>query len=114
MTNKYNKRKKEEREGKSYGRRKKKGTGRKSGSGFYKAAPGQQDVYSGLYAGNPAGAPEQRAADGIGGHRMTVEGEFNAQRFFETLALIISQREGVKVTVTVTQPEPEEKKQQSA
>lgn len=45
---------------------------------------------------------------------MTVEGEFNAQRFFETLALIISQREGVKVTVTVTQPEPEEKKQQSA
>lgn len=45
---------------------------------------------------------------------MTVEGEFNAQRFFETLALIISQREGVKVTVKVTQPEPEEKKKQSA
>lgn len=45
---------------------------------------------------------------------MTVEGKFNAKRFFETLALIISQREGVKVTVTVTQPEPEEKKQQSA
>lgn len=45
---------------------------------------------------------------------MTVEGKFDVQRFFETLALIISQREGVKVTVTVTQPEQEEKKQQSA
>lgn len=40
---------------------------------------------------------------------MEVQGTFNAQRFFETLALIISQREGVKVTVTVTQPEPEKK-----
>lgn len=47
---------------------------------------------------------------------MEVQGTFNAQRFFDTLAMIISQREGVKVTVTVTvkQPEPEEKKQQSA
>ena len=47
---------------------------------------------------------------------MEVQGTFNAQRFFETLALIISQREGVKVTVTVTvtQPEPEKKEKQSA
>ena len=44
---------------------------------------------------------------------MEVQGTFNAQRFFETLALIISQREGVKVTVTVTQPEPEKKEKQS-
>lgn len=40
---------------------------------------------------------------------MEVQGTFNAQRFFDTLAMIISQREGVKVTVTVKQPEPEEK-----
>ena len=45
---------------------------------------------------------------------MEVQGTFNAQRFFETLALIISQREGVKVNVTVTQPEPEKKEKQSA
>ena len=51
------------------------------------------------------------AKEGAG---MEVQGTFNAQRFFETLALIISQREGVKVTVTVKQPEPEEKKQRSA
>lgn len=37
---------------------------------------------------------------------MEVQGTFNAQRFFDTLAMIISQREGVKVTVTVKQPEP--------
>ena len=43
---------------------------------------------------------------------MEVQGTFNAQRFFDTLAMIISQREGVKVTVTVKQPEQEEKKQQ--
>lgn len=34
---------------------------------------------------------------------MEVQGTFNAQRFFDTLAMIISQREGVKVTVTVFQ-----------
>ena len=39
---------------------------------------------------------------------MEVQGTFNAQRFFDTLAMIISQREGVKVTVTEKQPEPEE------
>ena len=44
---------------------------------------------------------------------MEVQGTFNAQRFFDTLAMIISQREGVKVTVTVKQPEPEEKKRLS-
>ena len=43
---------------------------------------------------------------------MEVQGTFNAQHFFETLALIISHREGVKVTVT--QPEPEKKEKQSA
>ena len=52
-----------------------------------------------------------RIKEGAG---MEVQGTFNAQRFFETLALIISQREGVKVTVTVTQPEPEKKEKQSA
>ncbi|MBQ0067586.1 MAG: hypothetical protein KBS60_05350 [Phascolarctobacterium sp.] len=34
---------------------------------------------------------------------MEIQGTFNAQRFFDTLALIISQRENVKVTVQVTQ-----------
>lgn len=33
---------------------------------------------------------------------MEIKGEFNAQRFFETLAAIISQREKVAVTVKVT------------
>jgi|GEM_PF-874315 hypothetical protein len=37
-----------------------------------------------------------------------VEGTFNAQRFFDTLAMLISNREGVQVTVKVTQ-EPKEK-----
>lgn len=47
---------------------------------------------------------------------MEVHGTFNAQRFFETLALIISQRENVKVTVKVTQKETQavEKEQQTA
>ena len=56
--------------------------------------------------------PQPQTAQEVAG--MEVQGTFNAQRFFETLALIISQREGVKVTVTVTQPEPEKKEKQSA
>ena len=39
---------------------------------------------------------------------MKVQGTFNAQRFFETLARIISQRENVTVTVKVTPIEKEE------
>ena len=45
---------------------------------------------------------------------MEVQGTFNAQRFFETLALIISQRENVKVTVKVTRTPAKEKEQQPA
>ena len=45
---------------------------------------------------------------------MEVQGTFNAQRFFETLALIISQRENVKVTVKVTQTQEKEKEQKPA
>ena len=45
---------------------------------------------------------------------MEVQGTFNAQRFFETLALIISQRENVKVTVKVAQTPEKEKEQQPA
>ena len=37
---------------------------------------------------------------------MEVQGTFNAQRFYDTLALILSRRENVKITVKVTQ-EPE-------
>ncbi len=36
-----------------------------------------------------------------------IQGTFDAQRFFETLALIISQRENVNVTVKVTKEEAE-------
>ena len=39
---------------------------------------------------------------------MEIKGTFNAQRFFETLALILSEREKVKITVKVTQPGQEE------
>lgn len=45
---------------------------------------------------------------------MEVQGTFNAQRFFETLALIISNRENVKVTVKVTKQTEEEDTQQTA
>lgn len=37
-----------------------------------------------------------------------VKGTFNAQRFFDTLALILSERENVKITVKVTQREKKE------
>lgn len=39
---------------------------------------------------------------------MEVQGSFNAQHFFNTLALIISNKENVIVTVKVTQEEKEE------
>ena len=42
---------------------------------------------------------------------MEVQGTFNAQRFYDTLALILSRRENVKTTVKVTQ-EPETEVQQ--
>ena len=42
---------------------------------------------------------------------MEVQGTFNAQRFYDTLALILSRRENVKITVNVTQ-EPETEVQQ--
>nr|UWD71761.1 MAG: hypothetical protein [Bacteriophage sp.] len=42
---------------------------------------------------------------------MEVQGTFNTQRFYDTLALILSRRENVKITVKVTQ-EPETEVQQ--
>lgn len=42
------------------------------------------------------------------GGGVEVRGSFNAQRFFDTLALILSEREKVKITVKVTQREKEE------
>lgn len=42
---------------------------------------------------------------------MEVQGTFNAQRFYDTLALILSRRQNVKITVKVTQ-EPETEVQQ--
>lgn len=46
---------------------------------------------------------ERIAAAGV-----QVEGTFNAKRFFETLALIISRKENLSVTVTVHEEEKEE------
>ena len=44
-----------------------------------------------------------------------VQGTFNAQRFFDTLAMLLSKREGVKITVTVKEPETEpERKRKTA
>lgn len=42
---------------------------------------------------------------------MEVQGTFNVQRFYDTLALILSRRENVKITVKVIQ-EPETEVQQ--
>ena len=39
---------------------------------------------------------------------MEIQGKFDAQRFFETLAAIIGNRENVNVTVTVRQDEQEQ------
>lgn len=46
-------------------------------------------------------------AAGVKTPEPVVSGTFNAQRFFDTLALIISRREGVKVTATVLEPKAE-------
>lgn len=42
-----------------------------------------------------------------------VQGKFNAERFFETLALLLSEREHAKITVKVTQ-EPAEDEEAAA
>ena len=42
--------------------------------------------------------------------KLEVHGEFNAQRFYETLAAIISRKEKVAVTVKVTK-KPDTKKE---
>ena len=39
--------------------------------------------------------------EGIAAAGVQVEGTFNAKRFFETLALILSRKENVSITVTV-------------
>lgn len=45
--------------------------------------------------------------EGIAAAGVQVEGTFNAKRFFETLALIISRKENLSVTVTVHEEEEE-------
>ena len=39
--------------------------------------------------------------EGIAAAGVQVEGTFNAQRFFETLAMILSRKENLSITVTV-------------
>ena len=43
-----------------------------------------------------------------------VQGKFNAERFFETLALLLSEREHAKITVKVTQKPTEDKEEVAA
>jgi hypothetical protein len=43
-----------------------------------------------------------------------VQGQFDAQRFWETLALILSRREKVKITVTVIQEEGSKQQRKEA
>ena len=45
---------------------------------------------------------------------MEVKGTFNAQRFFETLALILSERENAKITVKVTQQQEKQEEDTTA
>lgn len=45
---------------------------------------------------------------------MKVQGTFNVQRFYDTLALILSRRENVKITVKVTQEPKTEVQQKKA
>lgn len=42
--------------------------------------------------------------------KVEVNGVFDAQRFFDTLAILISRKENVRVTVKVTQKSRERKK----
>lgn len=42
-----------------------------------------------------------------------IEGEFNPQKFFDTLALILSAREGCKITAKVTLKDDKEEKKGS-
>lgn len=39
-----------------------------------------------------------------------VKGTFNAQRFFDTLAALLSRREGVTITVKVTKKDEQQQK----
>lgn len=43
--------------------------------------------------------------EGIAAAGVQVEGTFNAKRFFETLAMILSRKENLSITVTVHEEE---------
>lgn len=43
-----------------------------------------------------------------------VQGKFNVERFFETLALLLSEREHAKITVKVTQKPTKEEEEAEA
>lgn len=45
---------------------------------------------------------------------MEIQGTFDAQRFYDTLALILSRRENVKITVKVTQEENNKQQKKKA
>lgn len=45
--------------------------------------------------------------EGIAAAGVQVEGTFNVQRFFETLAMILSRKENLSITVTVHEEQEE-------
>ena len=45
--------------------------------------------------------------EGIAAAGVQVEGTFNVQRFFETLAMILSRKENLSITVTVNEEKEE-------
>lgn len=48
--------------------------------------------------------------EGIASAGVQVEGTFNVKRFFETLAMILSQKEHLSITVTVHEEERQQEK----
>lgn len=53
-------------------------------------------------------------AHSTGGMPMEVKGTFDVQRFYETLAMIISRRENVEITVKVQQEKGDQEEKRKA
>lgn len=51
--------------------------------------------------------------EGIAAAGVQVEGTFNAKRFFETLAMILSRKENLSITVTVHEEEQQEERKRA-
>ncbi len=51
--------------------------------------------------------------EGIAAAGVQVEGTFNVQRFFETLAMILSRKENLSITVKVHEEEQQEERKRA-